>query len=85
MQSVYFCVYLTKYTLYKNIVIIYNLFIGSALIQAASPKLKSVFSEIIDMGGYAMKAKIIYLIFTVVVGIATIVSAIFAVLSYLYK
>jgi hypothetical protein len=34
------------------------------------------------MGGYAMKAKIIYLIFTVVVGIATIVSSIFAVLSY---
>ena len=32
-----------------------------------------------------MKAKIIYLNFTVVVGIATIVSAIFAVLSYLYK
>ena len=30
-----------------------------------------------------MKAKIIYLIFTVVVGLATIVSAIFAVLSYL--
>jgi hypothetical protein len=29
-----------------------------------------------------MKAKIIYLIFTVVVGFATIVSAIFAVLSY---
>lgn len=32
-----------------------------------------------------MKAKIIYLIFTVVVGIATIVSAIFAVLSYYKK
>ena len=31
-----------------------------------------------------MKAKIIYLIFTVVVGIAPIVSAVFAVLSY-YK
>ena len=30
-----------------------------------------------------MKAKIIYLIFTLVVGLATIVSAIFAVLSYL--
>ena len=29
-----------------------------------------------------MKAKIIHLIFTVVVGIATIVSAIFAVLAY---
>jgi hypothetical protein len=35
------------------------------------------------MGGCAMKAKIIYMIFTVVVGIATIVSATFAVLSYL--
>ena len=43
---------------------------------------QSAFAEIIDMGGYAMKAKIIYLIFTVVVGIATIVSSIFAVLSY---
>ena len=30
-----------------------------------------------------MKAKIMYLIFTVLVGIATIVSAIFAVLPYL--
>lgn len=30
-----------------------------------------------------MKAKIMYLIFTVLVGIATIVSAIFAVLTYL--
>ena len=32
-----------------------------------------------------MKAKIIYLIFTVLVGIATIVSAVFAVLSYFDK
>ena len=44
---------------------------------------QSAFAEIID-GRLAMKAKIIHLIFTVLVGIATIVSAVFAVLSY-YK
>jgi hypothetical protein len=34
------------------------------------------------MGGHAMKAKIISMIITAIVSIATVVSAIFAVLSY---
>ena len=54
-------------------------------IQAASPDSQSGNTRNFRMGGYAMKAKIISVIFSVVVGIATIVSAIFAVLSYLYK
>ena len=54
-------------------------------IQAASPDSKSGYTRNFIMGGYAMKAKIISVIFSVVVGIATIVSAIFAVLSYLNK
>lgn len=40
-------------------------------------------AEIIDMGGHAMKAKIISMIITAIVSIATVVSAIFAVLSYI--
>ena len=39
-------------------------------------------SGILDKGGCAMKAKIILMIVTVLASIATIVSAIFAVLSY---
>ena len=39
--------------------------------------------EIIDMGGHAMKAKIISMIITAIASIATVVSAIFAVLSYI--
>ena len=54
-------------------------------IQAASPDSKSGYTRNFRMGSYAMKAKIISVIFSVVVGIATIVSAIFAVISYLNK
>ena len=69
--------------LYKIQVFIYNVFIGNVQNSGGVSRLKSACAEIIDMGGCAMKAKVIYMIFTVVVGIATIVSAIFAVLSYL--
>ena len=54
-------------------------------IQAASPDSQSGNTRNFRMGGNAMKAKIISVIFSVVVGIATIVSAIFAVLSYINK
>ena len=71
------------FTLYKIHVIIY--LSEMPKFQAAAPNSNLVYARNKDQGGCAMKAKIIYLIFTVVVGIATIVSAIFAVLSYYKK
>ena len=52
------------------------------LITGSVSQTQSACAEIND-GRMARKAKIMYLIFTVLVGIATIVSAIFAVLTYL--